>query len=147
MQIGVPKETKDQEFRVGVVPDGVRILVAAGHEVFVETGAGAGSGLADADFERAGARIVSVDEAWSSPSLVIKVKEPNEREVQRLRPGQTLFTYLHLAAAPWLADALRRADIVAIAYETIQHPDGAFPVLAPMSEVAGRMAVQVGAQY
>jgi alanine dehydrogenase len=144
MQIGVPKETKDQEFRVGVVPDGVRILVAAGHEVFVETGAGAGSGLADADFERAGARIVSVDEAWSSPSLVIKVKEPNEREVQRLRPGQTLFTYLHLAAAPWLADALRRADIVAIAYETIQHPDGAFPVLAPMSEVAGRLAVQIG---
>jgi alanine dehydrogenase len=144
MQIGVPKETKDQEFRVGVVPDGVRILVAAGHEVIVEAGAGAGSGIADGEFERAGARIVSTEEAWSSPSLVIKVKEPNGSEVRRLRSGQTLFTYLHLATATPLADALRSADVVAVAYETIQQPDGAFPVLAPMSEVAGRLAVQIG---
>jgi len=144
MLVGIPKETKDQEFRVGVVPDGVRILVAAGHEVIVESGAGLGSGLSDVDFARSGARIVSVDEVWSSPGLVVKVKEPNETEVRRLRSGQTLFTYLHLAVAPALAEALRRADIVAVAYETIQHPDGAFPVLAPMSEVAGRLAVQIG---
>jgi len=144
MRIGIPKETKDQEFRVGLVPDGVRILVAAGHEVLVEAGAGAGSGLPDVEFQRAGARLVSTDDAWSAPELVVKVKEPNETEVKRLRSGQTLFTYLHLAASPSLAEALRRADIVAIAYETIQHPDGAFPVLAPMSEVAGRLAVQIG---
>ena len=144
MQIGIPRETKDQEFRVGVVPDGIRTLVAAGHEVVVEASAGAGSGISDTDFERAGARMVSAEEAWSSPGLVIKVKEPNDDEVRRLRSGQTLFTYLHLAAAPALAEALRRADVVAVAYETIQHMDGAFPVLAPMSEVAGRLAVQIG---
>jgi alanine dehydrogenase len=144
MRIGVPRETKDQEFRVGIVPDGVRSLVTAGHEVVIEAGAGAGSGISDADFQRAGAKIVSTEEAWSSPGLLIKVKEPNESEVRRLRSGQTLFTYLHLAAAPGLADALRHADVVAVAYETIQHPDGAFPVLAPMSEVAGRLAVQIG---
>jgi alanine dehydrogenase len=144
MKIGVPRETKDQEFRVGIVPDGVRILVAAGHEVLVEAGAGAGSGISDAEFQCAGARMVSTEEAWSSPGLVVKVKEPNDTEVGRLRSGQTLFTYLHLATAPALADALRRAGVVAVAYETIQHTDGAFPVLAPMSEVAGRLAVQIG---
>jgi len=144
MRIGIPKETKDQEFRVGVVPDGVRILAAAGHEVLVEAGAGTGSGLPDVEFQRAGARIVSPEDAWSAPDLLVKVKEPSDTEVKRLRSGQTLFTYLHLAASPSLAEALRRADVVAIAYETIQHPDGAFPVLAPMSEVAGRLAVQIG---
>jgi alanine dehydrogenase len=144
MQIGVPKETKDQEFRIGIVPDGVRMLVAAGHQVCVERGAGAGSGLADSAFERAGAQIVSTEDAWSLGDLVLKVKEPNETEMRRLRAGQTLFAYLHLAAQPQLAAALRRSGVVAVAYETIQNPEGTFPVLAPMSEVAGRLAVQIG---
>jgi len=144
MRIGVPRETKDQEGRVGMVPDGVRLLVAAGHEVVVERGAGQGSGIPDAEYERAGAQLCSVDEAWSAPALVVKVKEPQPDEVPRLRAGQTIFTYLHLAAAPALVEALRASGVVAIAYETIQQPDGAFPVLAPMSEVAGRLAVQIG---
>lgn len=144
MRIGVPKESKDQEHRVGMTPDGARALADAGHEVWVERGAGEGSGLSDAEFERAGARLVPRDEAWSAPDLVVKVKEPNDAEVRLLRPGQTLFTYLHLAAAPRLVESLRAADVVAIAYETIQQGDGSFPVLAPMSEVAGRLAVQIG---
>jgi alanine dehydrogenase len=144
MKIGVPRETKDQEGRVAVVPDGVRMLVVAGHEVAVERGAGQGSGIPDAEFERAGARLVATDEAWSWPELVVKVKEPQPHEVPRLRPGQTIFTYLHLAAAPALVDALRASGVVAIAYETIHLEDGTFPVLAPMSEVAGRLAVQIG---
>jgi len=144
MKIGVPRETKDHEGRVGMVPDGVRLLVAAGHEVAVERGAGTGSGIADADFERAGARLVSTDEAWTWPELVVKVKEPQPHELPRLRRGQTLFAYLHLAAAPALMEALRAAGVIAIAYETIHLDDGTFPVLAPMSEVAGRLAVQIG---
>lgn len=144
MRIGVPRETKDQEHRVGMVPDGVQLLVGAGHEVVVERGAGLGSGISDAEFERAGARLGSADDAWSWPELVVKVKEPQAEEVPRLRAGQTIFTYLHLAAAPALVDRLRATGVVAIAYETIQREDGAFPVLAPMSEVAGRLAVQIG---
>ncbi len=144
MKLGVPRETKDQEFRVGVVPDGVKILVAAGHEVAVERGAGQGSGLSDDEYARAGAVLASVDEVWSGADLVMKVKEPSDAEVRRLRAGQVLFTYLHLAANPKLVDGLRRSDVIAVAYETIQQPDGAFPVLAPMSEVAGRLAVQIG---
>lgn len=144
MRIGVPRETKDQECRVGVVPDGVRMLCEAGHEVWVERGAGAGSGLADAEYVAAGARLVGAEEAWREPELVVKVKEPNGTEVGRLHPGQVLFAYLHLAAAPDLAERLAQAGVMAIAYETIQTPDGAFPVLAPMSEVAGRLAVQIG---
>jgi alanine dehydrogenase len=147
MKIGVPRETKDQEHRVGMTPDGARILVEDGHDVTIERGAGLGSGLADEEFVRAGARLVTREEAWRAPDLVVKVKEPNPDEVALLRPGQTLFTYLHLAAAPDLARRLREADVVGIAYETIQHPDGAFPVLAPMSEVAGRLAVQVGVTW
>ena len=145
MRVGIPHETKNMEFRVGMVPDGVRQLVAQGHEVLVERDAGVGSGFPDASFEAAGARIVDVSEAWSTPDLIVKVKEPRLDEIERLRPGQVLFTYLHLAAAPEIATALCEAEVIAIAYETIQHPDGSFPVLAPMSEVAGRLAVQIGA--
>ena len=144
MRVGVPRETKNMEFRVGLVPDGVRQLVAMGHEVLVERDAGAGSGFPDASFEAAGAQVVDVSEAWSAPELIVKVKEPRQDELARLRAGQVLFTYLHLAAAPEIATALCEADVVAIAYETIQSTDGSFPVLAPMSEVAGRLAVQIG---
>jgi alanine dehydrogenase len=144
MKIGVPCETKDREFRVGLVPDGVRELASAGHSVMVERGAGAGSGIDDEAFARAGARLVSCEEAWSA-NLIVKVKEPNPTETGWLREGQTLFCYLHLASAPRLTAGLRDAGVAAIAYETICRPDGTFPVLAPMSEVAGRLAVQIGA--
>ena len=144
MRVGVPRETKNMEYRVGLVPDGVRQLVAMGHEVLVERDAGVGSGFPDASFESAGAQVVDVSEAWSAPDLIVKVKEPRLDEIARLRAGQVLFTYLHLAAAPEIAAALCEADVIAIAYETIQSTDGSFPVLAPMSEVAGRLAVQIG---
>ena len=145
MRIGVPRETKDREFRVGLVPAGARALVKAGHDVWIQAGAGLGSGFSDETYQQAGARLVSAEEAWSEPDLVVKVKEPTVDEVQGLRAGQILFTYLHLAAAPGLTAALQDADVYAIAYETIMQEDGSFPVLAPMSEVAGRLAVQVGA--
>lgn len=144
MRIGVPRECKDMEFRVGIVPAGVRQLLERGHEVLVEASAGVGSGLSDDQFEAAGARIVDVEEVWSGPDMIVKVKEPQADEIQRLRSGQILFAYLHLAAAPELAAGLREADVMAIAYETIRNPDGSFPILAPMSEVAGRLAVQIG---
>src|SRR5215468_10210187 len=144
MRIGVPRETKESEHRVGLTPDGARQLAASGHEVLVERAAGAGSGFADAAYAAAGARLVGADEAWSASDLVVKVKEPNAEEAKRLRPGQTLFAYLHLAPNRALTEALLAADVHAIAYETIQYPDGTFPVLAPMSEVAGRLAIQVG---
>jgi len=144
MRIGVPREIKDMEFRVGMVPDGVRQLVESGHEVLVERGAGAGSGFADDAYREAGARLVTAEEAFARPDLIVKVKEPQPPELRWLRPGQVLFTYLHLAANPELVGALQEADVVALAYETIQNADGSFPVLAPMSEVAGRLAVQIG---
>jgi alanine dehydrogenase len=144
VKIGVPRESKDQESRVGVVPAGAGALREAGHEVLVERGAGVGSGFPDEQYARAGARLVDGDEAWTEAELVVKVKEPNPREVAWLRPGQVIFTYLHLAAAPELARALVEKGVIAIGYETIQEPDGSFPVLAPMSEVAGRLAVQIG---
>ncbi len=144
MRIGVPKETRDREARVGIVPDGVRSLVAAGHEVIVEHSAGLGSGFTDAAYEEAGATLVDTAEAWSAP-LVVKVKDPNMQEVRHLRAGQVLFTYLHLAANRDLTLALMESGVAAIAYETVQQTDGAFPVLAPMSEVAGRLAGQIGA--
>ncbi len=133
MRIGVPREQKDNEFRVGMVPEGVRQLRQAGHEILVERGAGEGSGLADEVFARAGAQMVDVADVWSA-DLVVKVKEPQPDEFQRLRPQQVLFTYLHLAAAPDVTAALRDAGVVAIGYETIQNPNGSFPVLAPMCE-------------
>jgi alanine dehydrogenase len=145
MRIGVPKETKDREFRVGMVPDGVRALVRAGHEVLVDHGAGQGSGFSDDDYQEAGARLTATEEVWREPDLIVKVKEPNEQEVKLLRSGQVLFTYLHLAAAPALTVALQEADVHALAYETVRNEDGSFPILAPMSEVAGRLAAQVGA--
>jgi alanine dehydrogenase len=145
MRIGVPRETKDQEFRVGLTPDGARVLGEDGHEVCVERGAGEGSGFPDDAYRAAGARLVDAEEAWSGAELVVKVKEPNPRELRWLRPGQVLFTYLHLAAAPELTRALLDSGVIAIAYETIRSPDGTFPVLAPMSEVAGRLATQIGA--
>jgi alanine dehydrogenase len=111
----------------------------------VERGAGAGSGFPDEAYSRAGAQLVDAEQVWRTPDLIVKVKEPNPAELARLRAGQTLFTYLHLAAAPETAHGLRAAGVIAIAYETIQNPDGSFPVLAPMSEVAGRLAVQIGA--
>ena len=143
MRIGVPRERKVMEFRTGLVPDGARSLAAAGHEVCVETGAGLGCGFDDDDYRAAGARIGSVEEVWAS-DLVVKVKEPQPDEFAFLREGLVLFTYLHLAAAPAVTKALQDSGVIGIAYETIQHPDGSYPVLAPMSEVAGRLAVQIG---
>ena len=143
MRIGVPRERKVMEFRTGLVPDGARSLGAAGHEVCVETGAGLGCGFNDDDYRAAGARVGSVEEVWAS-DLVVKVKEPQPDEFAFLREGLVLFTYLHLAAAPAVTKALQDSGVIGIAYETIQHPDGSYPVLAPMSEVAGRLAVQIG---
>jgi alanine dehydrogenase len=144
VRIGVPRETRDHEYRVGLTPDGAQLLVAGGHEVWVEAGAGRGSGFADEAYQRTGARLVTREEAWSGVELVVKVKEPNPEETGRLRPGQTLFAYLHLAPNRALTEALLASGVQAIAYETIQSPDGSFPVLAPMSEVAGRLAIQIG---
>lgn len=144
MRIGVPREIKTMEFRVGMIPDGVRQLVSAGHELLIERGSGDGSGFTDADYSDAGARLVDVEEVFAAPDLIVKVKEPQEPEISRMRAGQTLFTYLHLAAAPTLTDLLCASGVTAIAYETIQNAEGSFPVLAPMSEVAGRLAVQIG---
>jgi alanine dehydrogenase len=145
MKIGVPRETKDQEFRVGMTPDGVRALVEDGHALLVEKGAGIGSGFPDEHYAAAGASLVGTEDAWSAPDLVVKVKEPNPTEVKRLHAGQTLFTYLHLAAAGSLAQQLCDSGVIGMAYETVRSPDGSFPVLAPMSEVAGRLATQIGA--
>lgn len=147
MQVGVPAETKIAEARVAMTPDGVRELHAQGHEVVVERSAGAGSSITDQEFVSAGARIVdTAAEAWAA-DLVVKVKEPQPDEFGFLREDLTLFTYLHLAAYPTVAGALLDAGTTALAYETVQSPEGALPLLAPMSEVAGRMATQVGAHY
>ncbi len=148
MKIGVPKEVKDHESRVGLVPAGVTALVEAGHEVIVETGAGRGSSLTDAEYVEAGARILpTAAEVWTQADLVIKVKEPQPSEFQYLRKDLVLFTYLHLAPLPELTKALLDSGTNSVAYETIREENGALPLLTPMSEVAGRMSVQVGAQY
>lgn len=145
MLIGVPREIKTREYRVGMTPAGVRALVGHGHKVLVETGAGEGSGLSDDAYVRAGATIVgSAADAWSA-EMVMKVKEPLPAEFQYFRKGLILYTYLHLAAEPELTRELARTGVTGVAYETIQHEDGSLPLLRPMSEVAGRMAVQVGA--
>lgn len=146
MIVGVPAEVKDSERRVALTPDGVRELVAAGHEVHVEQGAGSGSSIRDEEYLHAGARIVDTDEAWAS-NLVVKVKEPQASELRHLRGDLVLFTYLHLAAYPEVADALLAAGTTSLAYETVRVGGGALPLLAPMSEVAGRMAPQVGAHW
>lgn len=145
MKIGVPKEIKTKEFRVGINPGGVRALRADGHDVLVEQGAGIGSGIHDADFADAGATIVpTAADAWGA-DMVMKVKEPLPSEYGFFRPGLVLYTYLHLAPLPELTAALMDRKVRAIAYETIQNDDGSLPLLRPMSEVAGRMATQVGA--
>jgi alanine dehydrogenase len=145
--VGVPREIKPGEERVALTPPGVRALAEAGHRVLVERGAGAGSSIRDEEYTREGATTVTVDEVWAQAELILKVKEPLAEEYPRMRPGQTIFTYLHLAAVPELARALQAADVIAIAYETVQRADGSLPLLAPMSEVAGRLAVQEGAFY
>jgi alanine dehydrogenase len=146
MKIGVPKEVKIHEYRVGLVPAGVRELVDSGHQVLVQSGAGAGIGFDDSDYQSAGATIARrAEDIFASSDLIIKVKEPQLTECQQLRKGQTLFTYLHLAADREQAQALIASGATAIAYETVTAPDGSLPLLTPMSEVAGRMSVQVGA--
>jgi alanine dehydrogenase len=146
MRVGVPREVKNREYRVALTPAGVTELVRAGHTVLVERAAGEGSSIPDADFTAAGATIVAdADDVWADADLLLKVKEPVAEEYSRLRAGQTLFTYLHLAASKECTDALVVSGTTAIAYETVQTADGALPLLAPMSEVAGRMAPQVGA--
>src|ERR687890_896293 len=146
--VGIPKEIKDQEGRVSMQPDGVVELVHHGHEVLVESGAGLGSGFSDEEYEEAGARVVpSADEVFESADLIVKVKEPVPEEYDRYREGQELFTYLHLAADKGLTEFLVERKIDAIAYETVELADGSLPLLTPMSEVAGRMAVQAAAHH
>src|SRR5271169_5838327 len=146
MLIGVPKEVKTHEYRVGLVPGNVRELVHHGHKVVVEAGAGTEIGFDDAAYEAAGADILrGAAEVFGAAELIVKVKEPQPREVALLRDGQVLFTYLHLAADKALAQGLIRSGAIAIAYETVTDNRGGLPLLAPMSEVAGRMAIQVGA--
>ena len=148
MRIGVPKEIKESEFRVGRTPSGVGELVAWGHEVLVETAAGLGAGFDDGDYASAGAKIVgNAEEVFAAADLIVKVKEPQLEECARLSAGQTLFTYLHLAADPAQARALMDGGATSIAYETVTAADGSLPLLTPMSEVAGRMSVQVGAHF
>jgi alanine dehydrogenase len=148
MLVGVPREVKNHEYRVAITPAGVRELTGRGHQVLLERDAGAGAGLPDDEFVAAGARIsADPDEVWAAAGLVLKVKEPVPEEYHRLRADQVLFTYLHLAASKECTDALVTAGATAVAYETVRLPDGSLPLLAPMSEVAGRMAPQVGAHH
>jgi alanine dehydrogenase len=146
--VGLPKEIKDNEYRVGLTPAGVRALTDAGHKVVVERTAGEGSGFEDALYERAGATILdSPDDVWAEGEMIVKVKEPIAPEYPRMREGQLLFTYLHLAPDPKQTEALLNNKVTGIAYETITDRKGTLPLLTPMSEVAGRMAIQVGATY
>jgi alanine dehydrogenase len=148
MIIGVPREIKDKEYRVGMVPAGVRELVHSGHQVLVEKGAGIGSGIADIEYVSAGAKVVLTARAvYGKAGMVVKVKEPLPCEYGLLRDGQAVFTFLHLAAEKGLTEALIERRVTAVAYETIERPDGSLPLLMPMSQVAGRLAVQVGAYY
>jgi len=148
MIVGVPREILDQEYRVAITPQGAHEMVAEGHRVLIEAGAGSGSSISDSDFEAAGALIVqSPQDIYGEADLVLKVKEPQESEFVLLREGQIIFTFLHLAAHRELTLELVKRRVVAMAYETVERPDGSLPLLAPMSEVAGRMAPQVGAHY
>ena len=148
MKVGIPKEVKNHEYRVGMLPAGVHELVVGGHEVLVETGAGDGSGFDDGQYLEAGAKIApDAGTVWSSSEMIVKVKEPVSSELHHLQPEQILFTYLHLAPLPELTDALTSHDVCGIAYETITDRDGHLPLLTPMSEIAGRMSVMVGAHY
>ncbi|CAG7641927.1 alanine dehydrogenase [Paenibacillus allorhizosphaerae] len=148
MIIGIPKEIKNNENRVALTPGGSAMLTAAGHQVLIEAGAGAGSGFSDEEYAQEGATIVpGAPEVWAQSEMIMKVKEPLPAEYDYFREQLTLFTYLHLAAEPKLTEALVSHKMTSIAYETIQLPNGSLPLLTPMSEVAGRMSVQVGAQY
>ncbi len=148
MKIGVPTEVKNHEYRVAITPAGVHELSTRGHDVFVQSGAGRGSSITDESYASAGAKVLgTADEVWETGELILKVKEPIAEEYPRMRDGQTLFTYLHLAASRECTDALLERRVTSIAYETVQTPDGALPLLAPMSEVAGRLAPQAGAYH
>jgi alanine dehydrogenase len=147
MVIGVPREIKPGEQRIALTPAGGRMLRETGHRVLVERDAGAGSGIRDDEYAAIGAELIDADRVWADSELILKVKEPAPSEYRLLRPDLILFTYLHLAAAPELARALQAARVLAIAYETVARPDGSLPLLTPMSEVAGRLAVQEGAFY
>ena len=148
MRVGIPTETKNNEFRVAITPAGVAALTHRGHEVLIQAGAGEGSAIADADFKAAGAQMVSTaEQVWSDVDLLLKVKEPMAAEYGLLQPDQILFTYLHLAASRACTEALLASGTTSIAYETVQTADGALPLLAPMSEVAGRLSAQVGAYH
>ncbi|HEV7146589.1 MAG TPA: alanine dehydrogenase [Pedococcus sp.] len=146
MKVGIPREVKNNEYRVAITPAGVHELTVHGHQVFVEKEAGVGSSIVDEDYISAGATILDTpDEVWETGELILKVKEPIESEYHRMREGQTLFTYLHLAADKALTEELVARKVTAVAYETVELPDRSLPLLAPMSEVAGRLAPQVGA--
>jgi alanine dehydrogenase len=146
MRVGVPKEVKNHEYRVAMTPAGVHELVVHGHDVYVERGAGIGSSIPDEQYVEAGATLLdSADEVWETGEMILKVKEPVKEEYHRMREGQVLFTYLHLAADRPLTEELMSRGVTGVAYETVQTPNGALPLLAPMSEVAGRLAPQVGA--
>src|SRR5918996_5552771 len=147
MVVGVVKEIKQDEYRVALTPAGARELRQHGHDVVVEEGAGVGSAFLDADYEAVGARITSVEDAWASADMVLKVKEPLPEEFGRLRDGLVLFTYLHLAADEELTRALLDSGATCIAYETVETDDRQLPLLAPMSEVAGRLAAQAGSYF
>ncbi|MFG3708744.1 alanine dehydrogenase [Micromonospora sp. NPDC047670] len=148
MKVGIPREVKNHEYRVAITPAGVNEFVRNGHQVFVESGAGVGSSISDDEFAAAGAKILATaDDVWDTAELVLKVKEPVAEEYHRMREGQVLFTYLHLAASKACTDALVDRKVTGIAYETVELPDRSLPLLAPMSEVAGRLAPQVGAYH
>ena len=148
MIIGVPREIKVDENRVGLVPAGVEALVSSGHRVIVESDCAVGIGLGNEQYIAAGAEIADLpSDVWAAADMIVKVKEPLEAEYPLLRDGQIVFTYFHFAAVPSLVEACRTSGAICIAYETVQSPDGQLPLLAPMSEVAGRMAVQEGAKY
>ncbi len=148
MRVGIPTEIKNNEYRVAITPAGAAELTRRGHDVIIQAGAGEGSAISDSDYKAAGAQIVNTaDDVWSDAELLLKVKEPIEPEYARMRKGQTLFTYLHLAASRPCTDALMASGTTSIAYETVQTADGALPLLAPMSEVAGRLSAQVGAYH
>jgi alanine dehydrogenase len=146
MRIGIPAEVKNHEYRVAITPAGVRELTLNGHQIFIQAGAGTGSSITDAEYQAAGAQVLrTADDVWGTGDLILKVKEPIAEEYGRMRAGQVLFTYLHLAADKRLTEELIAREVTGIAYETVQTPDRALPLLAPMSEVAGRLAPQVGA--
>ena len=148
MIIGIPTEVKDNEYRVSVTPGGTELLIQGGHRVLIQAGAGDGSGFSDQEYVRGGAEIAEeAEEVWHRADMIMKVKEPVAGEYSYFREGLLLFTYLHLAANEGATRALMEKGVTAIAYETVQQSDGALPLLTPMSEVAGRMAVQIGAHY